>query len=445
MSIRSAVAWAGVLAALCTVALPVHAMVWSTTPGLPASALFPTVARSNHDAPEGVRATALESAPAAVSLATPRSLTFAMVMLADPSAPDVAVGSVYAVTATNPAAATLTVNGRSVTVPRASIRELSVPAGTRSPMKRIHGRIVLGYDMGNAARLTADALDPVSVVSPLAFVLSNANGSLQGTLVDAEIATATAAGAQVWPIVQSGFNPARTNAFLSSPAACFTALSQVVAIEQHQGVSGVNLDFEDMQPNDAPLLTRFATGVSTVLHAMGKWVSVDVTPPSPDPHWGIVYDRAALARVADYIAVMTYDEHFPGSPAGSVSSIPWMTKSIQDTVAAGVPASKILVGVPFYTRSWDKQGGRLQTTELPLTTALSYQLIPGAVERWSSVQQQNVLTYTQDGISYTIWLENAASLKRRGALVRSAGLAGAAIWDLSQGAPQYIQDLVQSF
>lgn len=369
-----------------------------------------------------------------------------MVMLADPADPNVTPGAVYEVIATNPAAATLSVNGARVAVPRSRVRELTVTSGVRQPIKQINGKIVLGYDMGTATRMTADAADPVSVVSPLAYVVSAANGNLKGGLSSAEIAAATAHGAQVWPIVQSGFNPAQTNALLQSLPARWTTLSQIVSIARHPGISGVNLDFEDMQPNDAPLLTQFAAGMSAVLHAMGKWVSVDVTPPSSDPNWGVVYNRAALARAADYLAVMTYDEHVPGSSqAGSVSSLPWMIKSVQDTVAAGVPASRILLGVPFYTRSWYTQGGRLQTTELPLTAALADLSLPGAAEVWSSRQQQYILSYTQNGVSYKIWMEDPASLKRRGDYVRTANLAGVAIWDLAQGAPQYITDLTQSF
>ncbi len=449
MSMRRIVPLAWALA-LCLTTAPAYAMMKTPAQNGLAARTYPIVARGNHNPWRStavrVAAARQSSRPRPVTAAMPNRLTFAMVMSAVPADPNVTPGAVYRVTATDSATATLSINGANVAIPRSSVRELTVTRGARQPIKRVNGRIVVGYDMGTAAQLTSDARDPVSVVAPLAYVVANADGHLQGGLDSAEIAAARATGAQVWPIVQSGFNPAQTTALLHSLPARWTTLSQMVSIAGQAGISGINIDFEDMQPNDAPLLTQLTAGVSTVLHAMGKWVSIDVTPPSSDPNWGIVYDRAALARVVDYVAVMTYDEHFPGvTGAGSVSSIPWMEQSIQNTIAKGVPAAQILVGIPFYTRSWYVQNGQLHSSELPLTAALADLSQPGATVKWSDSQQQDILTYVQNGTSYEIWLENAASLRLRGRFIQSSGLAGAAIWDLSQGAPQYVADLTQSF
>ena len=43
--------------------------------------------------------------------------------------------------------------------------------------------------------------------------------------------------------------------------------------------------------------------------------------------------------VVDYIVIMGYDEHYVGSDAGSVASLPWVEQGVQDTIAEA-PAAK---------------------------------------------------------------------------------------------------------
>ena len=69
--------------------------------------------------------------------------------------------------------------------------------------------------------------------------------------------------------------------------------------------------------------------------------------------WTIEYDRDALAKHVDYIAVMSYDEHYAGSTIpGSVSSLPFVIDAIEGCLEEGVPPEKLLMGVPLYTRVW---------------------------------------------------------------------------------------------
>ena len=65
------------------------------------------------------------------------------------------------------------------------------------------------------------------------------------------------------------------------------------------------------------------------------------------------YTIGALAESVDYVMVMAYDEHWGTSPvAGSVSSLPWVERGLQG-ILQEVPADKLLLGIPFYTRLWE--------------------------------------------------------------------------------------------
>ena len=54
------------------------------------------------------------------------------------------------------------------------------------------------------------------------------------------------------------------------------------------------------------------------------------------------YNRKEQGVMADYVIIMGYDEHYVGSEeAGSVASLPWVEKGIQDTIAE-VPAQRVI-------------------------------------------------------------------------------------------------------
>lgn len=45
------------------------------------------------------------------------------------------------------------------------------------------------------------------------------------------------------------------------------------------------------------------------------------------------YDRAEQGKVVDYVIIMGYDEHYVGSDAGSVASLPWVEQGVKDTLS----------------------------------------------------------------------------------------------------------------
>jgi spore germination protein YaaH len=55
---------------------------------------------------------------------------------------------------------------------------------------------------------------------------------------------------------------------------------------------------------------------------------MDITFISSSGNWSAFYERDKLARIADYMVVMAYDEHWGSSQvAGSVASLPWVEKT----------------------------------------------------------------------------------------------------------------------
>ena len=156
------------------------------------------------------------------------------------------------------------------------------------------------------------------------------------------ITLARANGYKVWLTVQQ---------FGTNPNFKDEIIQQIIDAAILHDVDGINIDFEGMGRDNQAGFTEFMTKLYPKAQAQGFVVSLDVTRHAANLY-GLSYDREALAQVSDYIALMAYDEHWRTSPiAGSVASMPWTDSSIR-ALLREVPAEKILLGIPFYTRNW---------------------------------------------------------------------------------------------
>ena len=271
----------------------------------------------------------------------------------------------------------------------------------------------------------------LDVISPSWFVVQP-DGEVENNGSVAYVRGAHLRGAQVWALVHNGFKADRTSVFLNDPRAVARTVARLAAYVELLDLDGINLDFENIADRDRDAYTAFVGRVAEALHRQGRKVSVDVTVLSNKPYWSTCYDRKALGELVDYVMVMTYDEHWRTSPrAGSVASLPWVERGVQSLLQL-VPANKVLLGVPFYTREWEEtpRGGRVSVRSKALSMASADQRIAenGAPVVWLPSAGQHYAEYRKGGRRYRIWLENEQSLELKTSLVRRYGLAGVAAW-----------------
>lgn len=279
------------------------------------------------------------------------------------------------------------------------------------------------------------ALPGVNVVSPTWFELKDAEGTLLNRADPAYVKWAHKRGYQVWGLVTNGFNPDWTQAVLGSYDKRDKLIAQLIHYAHLYDLDGINIDFENVYYEDKERLVQFVRELTPYLHQQGLTVSIDVTIKSNAKTWSMFFDRKALAQVVDYMAVMTYDEHWAASPkAGSVASLPWVEAGLQG-VLEEVPNEKLLLGVPFYTRLWTeaKQAdGTIKVSSKALSMPRAQEwvqerkLTPVLDE--ASGQQYVEYRDPKDGNVYKMWLEDVSSMKKRIELVKKYDLAGVASW-----------------
>jgi spore germination protein YaaH len=137
----------------------------------------------------------------------------------------------------------------------------------------------------------------------------------------------------------------------------------------------------------------------------------------------------------DYLALMTYDEHYAGSPiAGSTASLPWVKDALETTLK-DVPASKLLLGIPLYTRIWtiDGNGKIISNPSAKMPTVRSTVESNGLKPQWRDKEKQYYVEYPNGSNTSKIWIEDSRSIANRLELVKQYNLAGSACWQLSQG------------
>ena len=135
--------------------------------------------------------------------------------------------------------------------------------------------------------------------------------------------------------------------------------------------------------------------------------------------------------------MMGYDEDLGGGGrVGSVASLPWVEEGIQ-LLSKDVPAGKVMLAIPFYTRDWitDLNSGILARTDLALAEAERIIADKGLVKKWDPIIKQNYVEYVVGNKKHQIWIEDQDSVKLRMDIINKYKLKGVAAWLLGQETP----------
>ncbi|MEF3306441.1 glycosyl hydrolase family 18 protein [Paenibacillus sp. GYB003] len=321
------------------------------------------------------------------------------------------------------------------------------------PWKPLGGKINMTWEQVTTKNPDTSKIAPMpglNVISPTWFHLVDGEGNLKNLADAGYVKWAHEQSLQVWALFSNGFDPKITTEALATYDKRMKMIKQLLAFAQMYNLQGINIDFENVNLKDKANLTQFVREMTPLLHEQGLVVSIDVTTKSTSENWSMFYDRPALAETVDYMMVMAYDEHWASSPvAGSVSSLPWVEKGIvQFLNEEKVPASKLVLGVPYYTRIWTEQtkNGKKEVTSRAVFMETVVKLIKdkGLTPVYSAETGQNYVEYTEDGKLNKIWIEDETSMKARIELVKKYDLAGVASWRRGYEVPEIWNAIKQS-
>jgi hypothetical protein len=271
------------------------------------------------------------------------------------------------------------------------------------------------------------------------------NGFQSQDLVDL-ITRAHAAGERVVLAVDD-FDQDSLDALTSSPSAPATLAAALIPLLQSKSFDGVNFDFEGEGSGDqAGLTTLISTVSSTLRTADPHWqITMDTYASSAgDP--GGFYNIPALAPSVDAFFVMAYELNLGGTQ-NAVSSLTSGMFSDATTLAqytSVVPASKVILGTPFFGIDWPTNNGTLEAKATGGASDIAdAQVAPADPMYWDPVTDTGWTSYRVGQQWHESYFEDPYGLYMVAQLAARTGIRGVGIWALGMetDGPQMISAL----
>lgn len=280
----------------------------------------------------------------------------------------------------------------------------------------------------------------LNVVSPTWFNIKDDDGNIESRATADYVKEAHNMGLQVWALV-SDFHPANNSLkineleILKSREKRANIIKQLTDAADKYGFDGINIDFEKV-PKDAGIhYVQFLRELSVACRHENLYLSIDDTVPFS---FNAYYDVAEQGKIADYVIIMAYDEHYDGSEAGSVASLTYVQTALDNTLAKA-PKERVVIAMPFYTRIWKVTtltDGNVRTYSeaMSMTEAAKYLKNHAEIKysRFDEDAGQDYYTGNSGDIEYKVWMEDLVSLEGKCAKIFGADVAGVAAWRLGQ-------------
>lgn len=282
-----------------------------------------------------------------------------------------------------------------------------------------HQQVVAFWATGVHQSLTALNKSPkvVSAIAPFIYSVEP-NGSVKSLPSGTVFPTAKRLAIPITPL----FNSPVSESFLSTASLRSAAVSGITKIMKGGHYKALHLDFEPPHTRYAGDLVTFVAALHSALPGAG--IYIDIVPSS-----GGAYDFSRLTPLVAGYALMSYDQHSDGGPAGPVAATPWVESQLA-IVLKNVPKNKVLLGLATYGYSWAQ--GSTHATTLPLSA------LPTAAlknSHYDKTSQEMTSTYTVGGTTYTAWWETMTGIRTKVALAKKDGLEGVAVWRLGYDTP----------
>ena len=289
------------------------------------------------------------------------------------------------------------------------------------------GWFQVGGTAGNSAiSSTLDANNCINVISPTWYSFTSTDGEMSCYASESFVNEMHDEGMLVWPLIDDFDDSVDFAAMLSSQSTRKSIIEKLISDAKSYGYDGYNLDFENVTSKYAADFLQFLRELSLECKANNIILSTDNYKPES---YNSYYNLKDQACFVDYVVIMAYDEHYAGSDAGSVASISFVKECVENTKEL-VPADKIVLGMPFYTRIWTVNNGNTTSRAVAMQTAITENSSNGGIAIWDDSLGQYFSSYETSAGTVSIWFEEDKSIGEKMKVYQESGIAGVACWKL---------------
>ena len=270
-------------------------------------------------------------------------------------------------------------------------------------------------------------------------------------------------------LVYSSFGAARNRRLLGDAAVQASIVASLVALVGDLGVDGVDVDIEALDPTLVPAYGAFLTALRGALRATSPARTVSAATGAHV--LGAAMAVAASQAGVDRIFMMGYDYRTAASEPGASAPLdrsdgePAGLRTSLDLYAAlGVPADRLLLGLPLYGVDWPVAGPVIGAPSTGRGEAwfprahVDLLADPAIDPERDDVEQVDVYFSSSDGLVgppspspgssvpldrawRAVYVDTPRTLAPKLALANERGLAGAGFWAIgyTRGLPGYAE------
>ena len=266
----------------------------------------------------------------------------------------------------------------------------------------------------------------VNVIAPTWYSVTDASGNMSSYASADFVSKMHQRGIDVWALVSDFDTNVDFAQLYSSKAARTNMVNKLVGEAKSYGFDGINLDYENIKSAYAKDYLQFVRELSVACERNGIVLSTDNYKPEA---YNRCYNLKEQSKFVDYVIVMAYDEHYAGTDAGSVASLPFVKETVEDTVQL-VGKEHVIAGIPFYTRIWTTTDGNTTSRAVGMQAAIDQLNSDGQVALWNDDCGQYVASYTVGSSTRQIWFEEEKSIEAKMQVIQQENTAGVACWKL---------------
>ncbi|HEY2931024.1 MAG TPA: glycosyltransferase [Acidobacteriota bacterium] len=203
--------------------------------------------------------------------------------------------------------------------------------------------------------------------------------------------------------------------------------SQVLDFVVQGKYAGLFFDFEDLSRESQNMLIAFLPEITKDLAARKLICSVALPFADPD------FDYVAFSKVADYLVLMAYDEHWPTAKPGPIASQNWLEENLL-TRTREVSPQKLILVVGAYGYNWSNQEASAE--EISFQQALRTASESSVEVSWDRITFNPTFEYDeQDGSHHNVWFLDAVTLFNQLSAAEVYPLGGYGFWRLGTEDP----------
>ncbi|MFC1633003.1 glycosyl hydrolase family 18 protein [Patescibacteria group bacterium] len=252
------------------------------------------------------------------------------------------------------------------------------------------------------------------------------------------ISSAHAKNIKVIPSITNNYSQSKAQTLLNSTDNRQRAISAIIGEVTKYNYDGIDMDFENVRPQDKEVYSSFIEELARELHSRKKSLHVTVQPKINENYsWSGPggMDYARLGKAADRIRIMTYDFSRLNTTPGPIAPLSWMHSVIQ-YAKSQIASHKILIGIPFYGYDWGLGSADNKSSGLVWDGVLNTKRQYSVTEHWDAKSGEPWYEYQGSAGKNIAYYQDHRSVDLKVELAYNERVGGISIWRLGSEDPK---------